>query len=460
MCQRVRRALASPFAHSEPDDKSRSVSPGVAITAIGNALPPGAMLMTQVLLAQSLGVGGRGTVAAATAPLMLAIALLTLGLPESITYFIAQKGAGRHLRLFGVCLAALAISGSIGSLLIFGLAKLLSAGSNQLAGLMTVAGLALIPALLTIALRAVAYGAHSWWLVLAERTLSATLQLIVMCWLFVTGSLTPIAAILAISTTTFAGALVYLVTPRWWAALRGSDDPSGTPPLLLGFASYAWRMWVGSVAGIVIVRLDQVMMTPLAGVDQLGIYVVGVTVGNVALLLNSAVRDVMFVLESGAPSTKRVGRAARISTLLTALVAASLAAASPLLIPIVFGAEFSGAVPIVLILLLAIVLGNPGSVAGAALSARGHPGLRSLALATAMVVYVVTMLLLVPPYGGLGAALAMLVGETLPAYICIYWLYSRCGVPLSEFYRFRASDLNVLHRLTARIRRGNTRFKR
>ena len=428
-----------------------SLTPGVAITAVGNVVPPAAMLVTQVLLAQSLGVSGRGTVAAATAPLMLGVAVLTLGLPESITYFIAQKGAGRLTRQFGITLAALAISGSVGTALIALFAQPLSAGNTQLAGLMVVAAVALVPALLTLALRAVAFGAHSWWLVLAERTLSAFLQLGIVGWLFMIGSLTPTTAILAVSATTFAGALVYLVTPRWWTALKGSIPALEAPPPVTRVASYAWRMWVGSVAGIVILRLDQVMMTPLAGVDQLGIYVVAVTVSNVALLLNAAVSDVMFVFESGEPSTTRVGRAARISTLVTTLVAAGLAAASPLMVPILFGREFAPAVPIIAVLLLAIILGNPGSVAGSALSARGHPGLRSLALAIAMVIYVGAMFLLVPPYGGLGAALAMLVGETLPAYLCIYWLYRYCGVPLSEFYRFRTSDLNVLYRATIRL---------
>ena len=263
------------------------VTRGVAITAIGNVIPPAAMLVTQVVLAQSLGVSGRGTVAAATAPLMLAIALLTLGLPQSLTYFIAQKASGRFTRLLGVSLVALAISGSIGTSLIALFAQPLSADDNQLAGLMVVAAAALVPALLTMALRGVAYGAQGWWLVLAERTLSAVLQLIIICWLFIIGSLTPMTAILTISATTFAGALVYLVTPRWWTALKGSSTSLEPTPPLPRIASYAWRMWAGSVAGIVIMKLDQVMMTPLAGVDQLGIYVVAVTISSVALLLNS-----------------------------------------------------------------------------------------------------------------------------------------------------------------------------
>src|SRR5947208_4411094 len=266
-----------------------SATRGVAITAVGNALPPVAMLVTQVLLAKSLGVTGRGEVAAATAPLMFAAALLTLGLPETLTYIVARGGAGRLGRQLKISLVALAISGAIGTWLIAIFAQPLSAGSDQLAGLMTIASTALVPALLTAALRGVAYGAQSWWLVMAERTLSAFLQLVTVGGLFAIGSLTPVNATLTIAATSFAGAVVYLVSPRWWAALHGSNNVPGTFNALPRAASYAWRIWVGSIAGIVLLRLDQVMMTPLAGVEQLGIYVVAVNVSGVALLFNSAV---------------------------------------------------------------------------------------------------------------------------------------------------------------------------
>lgn len=426
-----------------------STTRGVAITAIGNALPPAAMLMTQILLAKSLGVSGRGEVAAATAPLMFGVALLTLGLPESLTYFVARGGAGRISRQLGISLVALAVSGSIGTWLIAVSAEPLSAGSNQLAGLMIIASAALVPALLAGALRGVAYGAQSWWLVMAERTLSALLQLVTVGGLFAIGSLTPMTATLTIAATTFAGAVVYLVTPRWWAALHGSNNSSVPSHSLPRVASYAWRIWVGSIAGIVLLRLDQVMMTPLAGVEELGIYVVAVNVSNVALLFNSAVSQVMFAVESGEPSATRVGRAARITTLVTALVGGGLAAASPWMVPILFGAEFSPAVPVLAVLALTYSFAIPGSVAGAALSARGHPGIRSLGTAVSAALYVVAMFLLVPTYGALGGALAMFVGTVVPSYLNIYLLHRYCGVPLSEFYRFRASDLNMLRRAPA-----------
>jgi O-antigen/teichoic acid export membrane protein len=409
------------------------------------------MLVTQVLLAKSLGVSGRGEVAAATAPLMFAVALLTLGLPETLTYFVARGGTGRLSRQLVISLVALAISGSLGTCLIAILAQPLSAGSNQLAWLMIDAATALVPALLTGALRGVAYGAQSWWLVMAERTLGAFLQLVTVGGLFAIGSLTPTTATVTIAVTTFAGAVVYLVTPRWWAALNGSNPSPESVDPLPRVASYAGRIWVGSMAGIVLLRLDQVMMTPLAGVEQLGIYVVAVNVSGVALLFNSAVSQVMFAVESGEQSAARVGRAARITTMVTALVGGCLAIASPWMVPIVFGTEFSPAVTVIGVLVLTYAIAIPGSVAGAALSARERPGVRSLGIAISAALYVVAMLLLVPMWGALGAALAMFVGTVVPGYLNIFLLHRYCEVPLSEFYRFRATDLDVLWRAAKRV---------
>ncbi|MEH3136732.1 MAG: oligosaccharide flippase family protein [Mycolicibacterium neoaurum] len=422
-----------------------STTRGVLITAAGSAIPPAVMLLTQILLANSLGVAGRGVVAAATAPLMLAIALLTLGLPEALTHFVARSGTGRLTRPFFISALVLFVAGGIGMAAITLVAAPLSDGDDLLRDLILLASLALIPGLLTAALRGVAYGAHHWWLVTIERSLSAFVQLFGVFALFVGGTLTPTTATLAIAASTFAGAAVYLLSPRLRDALRSSDSPTSPSPSFVAVASYGWQIWIGSSAGVILTRLDQVLMTPLAGVEQLGIYVVAVNVSNVALLFNSAVAQVMFAVESGAPSTDRIGRAARMSTLATAVVAFAIASLSPWLIPILFGDAFATSAPIVAILLLSIVLGIPGSVAGAALSGRGRPGLRSLALLIAMVLYIAAMLVLVPPYGAVGAAFAMLAGTTAP-YLCIFWLHKFFDVPLSEFYRFRKSDVSVLLR--------------
>jgi O-antigen/teichoic acid export membrane protein len=180
-------------------------------------------------------------------------------------------------------------------------------------------------------------------------------------------------------------------------------------------------------------RLDQLLITPLAGVYELGLYAVAAAVGEVIQLLNVSIRDVIFTVESESPNDERAAQAARVSTLMTLALGGALAAVSPWAVPFFFGADFADAVPLTMLLTLASVLGNPGSVAGAVLSGRGRPGLRSLSLAIGVVVNVVAVIVLVPPMGALGAALATLIATVFAGNnLNVVWL--------RLFYHLRMSD--------------------
>ena len=60
---------------------------------LGSALTPLVGALSGPILARNLGVDGRGAVAAATAPLLFALAVGTLGLPEALTFRVAADGS-------------------------------------------------------------------------------------------------------------------------------------------------------------------------------------------------------------------------------------------------------------------------------------------------------------------------------------------------------------------------------
>ena len=413
-----------------------SNSRGIAVTTLGNVVTPLAALVTQPILAHGLGLSGRGEVAAATAPLMFAVAVLTLGLPEALTYFIARNVAGLP-RTVRIGLSLLVLVGLAGSAGIAALAGTLSAGDTELSQLMIASGCALAPALVVAGLRGVAAGRQMWNLVALERSSGALIQLILVASLFAFGALTVLTATISLAATTFLGGCVYLVAATRVRHETANVAKNERPRVIY----YAGQVWLGSVSGMVLARLDQLLMTPLAGVAQLGLYAIAVNIGEVILVFNSAVRDVMFSTQAQSPDQSRLGRASRISTLITLAFGGALAAASPWAIPILFGREFVDAIPVTLILIAAIVLGNPGSVAGAGLSARGRPSLRSISLAVAAVINVIAIFLLVPSFGALGAAVATLIGNVIAGNLCILWLRIFFGIPVSEFYRITLADI-------------------
>jgi O-antigen/teichoic acid export membrane protein len=165
-----------------------SLARGIAISTLGNFIPPLAALATQPILAHALGVAGRGEVAAATAPVLLGIVVLGLGVPESLTHFVARR-APLLRRTARWSMVVLTVSGTVGTAVIAAFSGPLSSNDNELARLMLIASSALIPALIVGGLRGIAAGRQAWGLVAIERGSSAIIRLVAIAVLAALGAL-------------------------------------------------------------------------------------------------------------------------------------------------------------------------------------------------------------------------------------------------------------------------------
>ncbi|WP_350004368.1 oligosaccharide flippase family protein [Pseudarthrobacter sp. WHRI 8279] len=419
-----------------------NVGRGIAISTIGNLGAPLVALISAPILAQSLGVASRGEVAAATAPLLLAVNALTLGLPEAITYFTAagKRDSTKVIVRGSLYLTALGLAGSLALWL---LAPVLAPPVSPVYEAMSLSALALAPCLILGGLRAFAAGQGRWTLISVERFFSATIRLAAFLVLVALDSLTVISASVAISASSFAGLAVYLLLLRKKTThLRGSRVRRKTPLM-----SYGMRVWIGALTGILLSRLDQVLMIPLSNVYQIGLYAVAVSISEVTLVFNSAVRDVLFSAESGKTNSARLTRASRVSTFLTFIGAVAVGITSIWLVPLLFGRDFADAVIVIEILLIGVVLGNPGSVAGAGLSARGRPGLRSVALSVAFACNLAMVFLLVPRLGAVGAAWATVVGNVAAGMLCVIFMRAYFGFSVASFFGIRKGDLAGLSKV-------------
>ncbi|TJY72368.1 lipopolysaccharide biosynthesis protein [Arthrobacter sp. CAU 1506] len=426
-----------------PDGTMTSAHLGryVALTTFGNLVPPLAGLVIAPLLAQSLGVTGRGELAAANAVLLVATIAAAFGLPEALTYFVA-RGRDYVGGLLARSGALLLLAGIVGTAVLMAAAPLLSGGDDRVVGLIRLAILALTPALLVGGLRGAAAGCQAWGLISADRILAALVRLAAVALLALSGSLTPESAVAAIAVSYFIGAAVYIRLPALVRQLPGCR-PDG-PVSDSGLFRYGMVLWPGALTGILLMRADQLLLAPLAGVAELGIYAVAATIAEVSLVFNAAVKDVIFSAESADQDEHRLGAAARISTLITVLVAAGLIALSAWAVPQFFGTDFLPAVPVLCVLLAGTVLGNPGSVAGAGLGARGRPGLRSWSLGAALLANVLLLMLLAGPWGAMGAAIAALAGNVLAGGLNVLWLWRCFAIPPGLLLRPRRSDLWAL----------------
>ena len=414
----------------------------VAISVLGNAVAPLTALAAAPVLAQTLGAAGRGEAGAAVAPLALLGAGLTLGVPEAATYFAARKRL-RHRTIVEGALVLLGL-GAVGTIATVVAAPGLSGGSRELAALMGLCCSALLPALLISGVRGLVAGKGRWGLIAVERTVSASARLGVLVGLAAAGALTVQTASLVLAFVPLIGGLAYI-------GVGGARSTERVP--FSEFFSFGVRIWPGSLSGILLARLDQVVILPLSNARELGLYIVAVSVSEVSLIFNTAVRDVLFSAESAKQDAARLAQAARLSTAATAVIALVGAALAGWLVPLLFGEEFREALPALYVLLLAVVLGNPGSVAGAGLSARGRPGLRSLSIGVALAVNVALLLVLTPALGASGAALATLAGNAVAGLLNVVWLKVGYGLRLLDFYGLRREDPGAGAAVIARLLR-------
>jgi O-antigen/teichoic acid export membrane protein len=420
--------------------RPHSTSRNMLTSFVGNLFPPMVSLVSGPIMAHALGVEGRGEVAAATAPMTLVVTAVTFGIPEALTYTVARNpGLVRSAMRRGLLL--LSTVGFFAMVAVFFSRGWLSGGNDAVAKLSTIACLIIIPALCLSVVRGIAAAHNSWGLIATERILASTTRLMVIIPLAFLGLVTPLTATLIIATMPVVGALSYLRLPRSFEPEVEDTEGVASSRRLL---SYGLRIWIGSISGILLSRVDQTLMTPLANTYELGLYVVAVNVSELLLIINSSVRDVSFASDAREAVDERLAAAARISSTVCILAALALGFTMVWWLPLLFGEAFRPAVPVAAVALAAVALGTPGSIGGSGLGARGRPGLRSMSLVVACLVNVVMLIFLLPTMGAMGAAIATLVGNLISSNLNLYFMQRVFGIPMHRFYGIRVSDFAML----------------
>lgn len=420
--------------------KTLSTGQAVMLSAVGNLFPPLGVFVTAPILARSLGVDGRGDLAAVLAPTLLTLAVATVGLPEAVTRVVAQAPqlSGRATR--NAC-ALLLASGVISTLVVIGLAGPLAGGRSDVARLVAFAALTSTPALLVALIRGLASGKGRWGLVTGERILNGAFRSVPIVALALTSNLNLTSAAAVMAGGPVLAGIVYV--PLLRSPSPDTSVPEGfeRQTSLLALLHFGFRMWIGAVAGVLLLRLDQVILAVASTPVQLGLYAVAVNISEVPQVASTAFREVLFAKDSERHDDARLTLAARVSFLLCLVIAVATTATSLFWVPLLFGSDFSGSVGLAALLAVGLVIGVPGSVAGSGLSARGHPGLRSAAMLVAAIVSTVFLLLSVPSMGAYGAATATLLGSAIASNGNVFFMWRRFGLRPMDFYLIRGSDI-------------------
>jgi O-antigen/teichoic acid export membrane protein len=217
--------------------------------------------------------------------------------------------------------------------------------------------------------------------------------------------------------------------------------------LVKSLLSYAVRSHIGTVSGIANERADQALISIVLPARYLGHYTVALTLPSAVGVIGSSLATIALpaisAVDSATEMRHALGQFVRATLILSVLAAGSLAIVTPALIGLFFGSAFLPAVPVAQVLLLASILLSVNRVMSAGLRAFNRPFRAGAGDLIAAVVTIISLGLLVPKIGLMGAAVASALAYSANLAFNL-WTCSQLGVSVREFLVPTASDVQFL----------------
>jgi O-antigen/teichoic acid export membrane protein len=409
-----------------------------AFLSLGNVL----------IIARVLGAEGRGHVAFLTAIAWLTASLSTLGLQEANSNLAAAEPRTRR----ALATNSVLLSGLVGGAAIVVLSVLVAlvpaVGGDSDPALLWLTFAFLPVIILQFLLRMLVQADYGFAVSNAAFILAPILNVAVNGTFAVFGVLTVGTAV----GVWLAGQALEVVILGGYLQLRlaGFGRPDfGLAQRALGFGL---RAHAGRVMQLGNYRLDQWLLGAISGPRELGLYSVAVAWAEALWYLPTALAYVQrpdLVRARAEEARRRALGVFRAAAVVTGAAALAMIVAAPVLCVTIFGADFRGSIDDLRVL----VAGAFGMMAlklfGSALVARGYPGLQSLAIGAGFACTVALDIILIPPFGGLGAALASTLAYTAAGIVVAVIFLRALGGRASELVP-RTADLLWLWDLVRR----------
>ncbi|WP_430227038.1 lipopolysaccharide biosynthesis protein [Pseudarthrobacter oxydans] len=326
---------------------SEGINTGVIRSFAAYSFAPAVGLITAPILAQSLGVEGRGQLAALMQPLTVADSLAALGIPTATAFFVARGADPSRIQRRAYTGATFTAVVAFGVLAAYSTSVAASQGISQ--PLLVLLWMSVIPGALLAVRRAAWTGLHQWKRVDLERTAFAGSRLAIIAALAAFGltQVLPFAAGPVLVGLLISSALLIPKLHRTPIAdqnsLPGKKD----------FYRFSLFAALGTVSASASARLDQAIMPGLTSSEQLGLYAVAVTVAEVPLLVGTVLaRNLMSESSSGHALGKML-RQVGLGFGVAILGSAVLGGVSSWVVPLLFGNSFRGSLLPINLLLVA-----------------------------------------------------------------------------------------------------------
>jgi len=411
------------------------------------------------LLARLLGPDGRGVYSLLLLLPSTLFAIGQLGLPSALTFF---AGAGRSLR--SLVVAAIGLGATLGGLLLIAAMvalpslqpMLFSAAPLQLLQVATLA--------LPIQLAASFFGSILWGRQLVGPY-SRVLAVQSVGWLLAVAGLVGIgglgvegalAGFLLVTGGGAAAVVALVLRERAREADKDGTDGAAHEPVGVGsLLGYGLRLYPAGLTTFLSYRADLFLLSALRGdAAAIGLYALAVSFAEISFQVPDSVATVLYPRVAGterADADRMAPSMARFTLLVTVVAALALIPLAWLAIRIALPAFEDSLMPFLILLPGTVALGLSKVLSGY-ISGLGRPEPVSAIAATALAMNLLVNVILIPPLGIAGAALASMTSYTLHAILTIGLASRLSGAPYRDFISPGRAELRrLVDRLAALV---------
>jgi len=416
----------------------------VKLVFVANAMILFCGVVTSLLTAWALGPAGRGELLVVTLWPPVCALLVTFGLDQAHRYWVARDPLCISI-LFSNAILFAAVAGPITLLLSeLIIPHVVGERSPETMRLVRIYMVNIPAALIQFLMIGLLEGARRFGWAGAARLMFFVVQAVAYFLLWIYGRLTVESAALTLILAQLGAmflsvfAVLRELKPRWQPSWCKWKEALG----------YGVRDYPGVVADFTTLRLDQLLLGGMASSAAIGLYFVAVRLSEITAIMASSVADALMpeVAASHADRAERLlGRSLRLTLYIHLGVLVPLWIGAPLVLRHVYGERFLAATATMRILLLASVVLSAGGVMISGLRGFGHPGLSTIARLASAVVTVVSLLLLLPRLGIVGAAVASLLGYGVTMVIAMFWLVRKGDLGVWDYLRPRRDDIPSAH---------------
>ena len=415
----------------------RRLAIGASAALVGQLSTVAGGIVTSIFLAQTFGPAGTGTYALIGNLFAAVLLLAALGLPTGIT-FLVSRGAWPPRRALKQSLAAALPMGLAGTTL--GLAFYAWTNNSVLEGISGGEALAVMAAvpfgLAWLFCSAIAIGCDLYERIATFQLSRAALTVVAVIGpgiaFGLSGAIVGFAAAQVLSAAAVGISLARFNRRESQEPASGVNRRETTRPLRAAFR-FGRRAWSADALQFLNYRLDLFILAAYVARADVGQYSLAVSLTMLAWLLPSAIGQVLLPRTASLDSASiggdvsraradgAVARVIRHTVILQLPTGAAVVVLLVVGIPLVYGPPFHDSIVLGLLLLPGVLAASIAKVVSPVITGRGYPIYSVYNVLITVPVTVALYLLLIPPLGATGAALASTASYMLTTVLAMYF---------------------------------------